>query len=80
VSVIYTLRAVYYAKSVIEHKIIVTTAAVNVTLLAFAAGRRAAVLRAVAAPLLLGTRRCRSISSARRALSSKPAARCCSGR
>jgi len=45
--------------------------AVNVTLLAFAAERRAA------APLLLGTgaRRCRSICPAREALSSKPAAR-----
>jgi len=40
-----------------------------VTLLAFAAERRAA------APLLLGARRCRSISPARRAHSSKPAAR-----
>ena len=45
--------------------------AVDMTLPAFAAERRAA------APLLLraGARRCRSISSARGALSSKPAAR-----
>jgi len=43
------------------------------TLPAFAAERRAA------APLLLGARRCRSLSPARMALSSKPAARrCCS--
>jgi len=41
---------------------------------AFAAERRAA------APLLLGVRRCRSISPARMALSSKPAARRCGGR
>jgi len=47
--------------------------AVNMTLPAFAAERRAA------APLLLGARRCRSLSPARMALSSKPAARrCCS--
>jgi len=46
--------------------------AVNVTLPAFAAERHAA------APLLLGagTRRYRSMSPARGALSSKPAARC----
>ena len=45
------------------------------TLPAFAAERRAA------APLLLGARRCRSLSPARMALSSKPAARrCCSWR
>ena len=43
--------------------------AVNMTLSAFAAERRAA------APLLLGARRCRSIFPARTALSSKPAAR-----
>jgi len=40
-----------------------------VTLLAFAAERRAA------APLLVSARRCRSIVSAHTALSSKPAAR-----
>jgi len=45
--------------------------AVNTTLPAFAAERRAA------APLLLGAGRCRSISAARTALSSKPAARRC---
>ena len=45
------------------------TSAVNATLLAFAAERRAA------APLLLGPRRSRLISPARTALSSKPAAR-----
>jgi len=47
--------------------------AVNMTLPAFAAERRAA------APLLLsaGARRCRSPSSARVALSSKPSARRC---
>ena len=47
--------------------------AVNMTLPAFAAERRAA------APLLLsaGARRCRSPSSARGALSSKPSARRC---
>ena len=43
-----------------------STAAVNEALLAFAAERRAA-----------GRRRCRSISPARRSLSSKPAARRC---
>jgi len=49
------------------------SSAVNMTLPAFAAKRRAA------APLLLGTGalRCRSISPARTALSSKPAARRC---
>ena len=54
------------------------TAAVNVTLLAFAADRRAAARSAVA----VGCRPCsnRSISPARRAHSSKRAARCCSGR
>ena len=46
------------------------TSAINVTLLAFAAERRAA------APLLLDARRCRSISPAHRTHSSKPAARC----
>jgi len=51
-----------------------STAAVNMTLLAFAAERRAA------APLLLGARRCRSICPARAPPSSKPAASCCSGR
>ena len=45
------------------------TSAVNVTLLAFAAVRRAAV------PLLLGARRCRSMFPVCTALSSKPAAR-----
>ena len=45
------------------------TSAVNATLLAFAAERRAA------APLLLGPRRSRLISPARTAFSSKPAAR-----
>jgi len=44
--------------------------AVNMTLPAFAAERRAAAL------LLPGALRCRSISFARTALSSKPAARC----
>jgi len=42
------------------------TSAVNVTLLAFAAERRA-----VAPPLMLGARRCRLISPAGTALSSK---------
>jgi len=42
-----------------------STAAVNVTLLAFAAGRCAAVRRAAAAPLLLDARSCRSIFRAR---------------
>jgi len=53
------------------------TSADSVTLLAFAAERRAAVRRAAAAP---GGRHDRSISPARRAHSSKPAARCWSGR
>jgi len=44
------------------------------TLTAFAAERRAA------AALLLGARRCQSMSSAHTALSSKPAARHCCGR
>jgi len=57
-----------------------STAAVNGTLLAFAAERRAAERRAAAALLLLGARSCRSISPHRGALSSKPAARCCNGR
>jgi len=48
--------------------------AVNLAVPAFFAERRAA------APLLLGARRCRSISLARTALSSKPAARRCCGR
>jgi len=55
------------------HEIKLRNSAVNVTLPAFAAERRAA------APLLLsaGARRCRSPSSARVALSSKPSARRC---
>jgi len=52
------------------------TSADNVALLAFAAACRAAVRRAAAAP---GGGRYRSISPARRAHSSKPAARCCNG-
>ena len=52
------------------------TLADNVTLLAFAAARRAVVRRAAAVP---GGRRCRSISPGRRAHSSKPAAVPCSG-
>jgi len=53
-------------------------AAGNVTLLAFAADRRAA-----AAPLLLvapAVQQSIDISAARRAHGSKPIARCCSGR
>jgi len=55
------------------------TAAVNVTLLAFAADRRAAVNmdRKAAAPAADAPCSNRSISPAH---SSKPAARCCSGR
>jgi len=48
--------------------------AVSRALSAFAAERRAA------APLLLDARRCRSLSPARTALSSKPVARRCCGR
>jgi len=48
--------------------------ALNVTLPAFAAERRAAAL------LLPGARRCRSISFARTAFISKPAARRCCAR
>jgi len=51
--------------------------AVNMALPTFAALRRAAA--SCAAPLLLGARRCRSVSPVRTELSSKPAARRCCG-
>jgi len=55
-----------------------SAAAVNVTLLAFAADHRAAaVRRAAAAPLLPSARNYRSISPARGALGSTPAGRRC---
>ena len=69
------LRCVEAGCHAVAHQVRIQplSSAVNATLPACAAERRAA------APLLLGagTRRCRSISPARGALSSKPAARRC---